>query len=158
MISLIAAVDQNNGLGFQGKLLFRIKEDMLFFRNITKNHKIIMGHNTWDSLPSKLPKRENIVVSRHKFPGPDRIIHNTQSLINTYQNSNEEVFIIGGGILYTEFLPYASTIYLTEIKASVPDVDTFFPSFDKSQYSKKIIKKGKENGLNYSIVKYSKKQ
>ena len=115
-----------------------------------------MGRKTWESLPGKLKNRTNIVISRHNVEGPDELVADIPTFINTYKDTNEEIFIIGGGSIYKEFLPYASNLYLTEVEASAPDADTFFPDFDKSKYSREIIKKGSENGINFSFVKYTK--
>ena len=74
MFSIIAAVGKNNELGKNNGLIFHIKEDMKFFRETTTNHKVVMGLNTWKSLPGKLKNRENIVISEKDVPGPDLII------------------------------------------------------------------------------------
>lgn len=156
MISIIAAIGKNNELGKDNQLIFHIKEDMKFFREKTNGHKIIMGHKTWDSLPGKLKNRENIVISRHDFEGPDAIVHDINQFIDKYKDSDEEVFVIGGGTVYHQFLPYAKTLYLTEVDKADPKATTFFPEFNKSNYEKAIIKKGSEDDLVYSISKYSK--
>ena len=156
MFSLISAIGKNNELGKDNQLVFHIKDDMKFFKDTTMGHKIIMGHKTWDSLPGKLKGRENIVISRHDFDGPDLIIHDINQFIADHHTTPEEIFIIGGGTVYYQFLPYAKHIYLTEVDASAPDATTFFPEFDKSNYTQELIKKGTENGLNYTITKYTK--
>ncbi len=154
MFSIIAAIGKNNELGHQGKLVFHLKDDMKFFRETTKGHPVVMGRKTWDSLPGKLKNRTNIVISRHDFNGPDQVIHNLDDFIKNHKDTTEEIFIIGGASIYEKLLPYASNIYLTEIEASAT-ADVFFPSFDKSKYTATLIKKGTENGLNYSIIKYN---
>ncbi len=156
MFSLIACIGKNRELGKKGKLLFHIKEDMKFFRETTTGHKILMGRKTWESLPGKLPSRENIVVSRNPVKGADLSVSNLKEFIEDYKESNEEIFVIGGGMLYFELLPYAKNLYLTEVDASISDADTFFPEFDKTKYLRETIKKGKENDLTYSINKYIK--
>lgn len=156
MFSLISAIGKNREIGKANQLVFHLKNDMKFFRETTVGHKVVMGRKTWDSLPGKLKDRENIVITRSEFPGPDMIIHDINSFIETYQDSPEELFVIGGGSIYATFLPYTKNLYLTEIDETVEDADTFFPDFDKSSYRKTIITKGNENGLNYSIIKYSK--
>ena len=156
MISLIACIGHNHELGKNGALIFHLRDDLQFFRKTTSGHKVIMGRKTWDSLPNKLENRENIVISHQNFPGPDRIVHDIESLISAYRNSDEEVFIIGGGTIYAKFLSYATHLYLTEVDASTPDADTFFPEFDRSEYSKELIKQDKEANLAYSIFKYTK--
>lgn len=156
MFSIIAAIGKNRELGLNGQLIFHIKEDMKFFRETTSDHKIVMGRKTWESLPGKLPNRENIVVSRNDITGADLIIKDLSKFIAENQNTKEEIFIIGGGMLYAAFLPYAKNLYLTEVDASAP-ADTFFPKFDKSKYEKTIIKKGSQDDLAYTFAKYTKK-
>lgn len=158
MFSIIACTGKNREIGKKGQLIFRIREDMDFFRKTTENHTVVMGLKTWHSLPSKLKNRQNIVVSEEEVPNADQTINDLPKFIAKHQNTPEEIFIIGGGMVYQEFLPYVDTIYLTEVDASDPNADTFFPVFDKSNYSKTIIKQGSENGLNYSFVKYRKEK
>lgn len=157
MFSIIAAIGKNKELGKDGDLVFHIKEDMKYFRDTTKGHKIVMGRKTWESLPGKLPNRENIVISRHPVDDADATITDLADFIEQHKDTNEEIFIIGGGMVYTTFLDHAKTLYLTEIDAPAPAADTFFPDFDKSKYEKTIIKKGSENDLTYAFAKYTKK-
>lgn len=154
MFSIIAAIGKNRELGKGGKLIFHIKEDMDFFREMTMGHKVVMGRKTWESLSGKLPGRENIVISSHDFVGPDEIIHDLEMFIDEYKNDNEEVFIIGGGSIYEKFLPYANKIYLTTVDAADPAADTFFPDFERSKYSQKILKKGTADDLTFAISLY----
>ena len=157
MFTIIACIGKNNELGKANGLVFRIKEDMKFFRDKTLGHKIVMGRMTWDSLPDKLPGRENIVLSSREFDGPDRIIHDINSFIEQYKDRDEEIFVIGGGTVYLQFLPYANTMYITEVDASDSRATTFFPEFNPDDYSKEILRKGSENDLTYTFAKYTKK-
>lgn len=204
MFSLISAIGRNREIGKNNNLIFHVKDDMKFFRETTEGHKVVMGRATWESLPSKLKGRKNIVITRsnskslekpaqvpapaqispdthstatqissdahststrispdthtetNPVVAPDEIVSDLDSFIEANQDSEEEIFIIGGGTIYSAFLPYAKHLYLTEIDASVEDADTFFPQFDKSKYRRTIIKKGSDHGINYSIVKYTK--
>lgn len=156
MFSIIAAVGKNRELGKGGELIFHIKEDMKFFRETTSGHKIVMGRKTWESLPGKLPNRTNIVVSSRDFDGPDEIVHDIEEFIAANKDTDEEIFVIGGGRIYAEFLPYASKIYLTEVDAEDPEADTYFPEFDQTKFDHKIIKKGSENDLIFDICLYQK--
>ncbi len=153
MFSLIAAIGKNKELGKNGELVFHIKDDMKFFRETTKGHKIVMGRKTWESLPGKLPNRTNIVISSRDFDGPDEIIHDLDDFIAKNKDTEEEVFVIGGGKIYAEFLPIAKNLYLTEIDADA-DADTYFPDFDKNNYDKQIIMEGKADDLVFVISKY----
>lgn len=145
--SIIVARDLNNGIGKDNKLLFHIKEDMKRFKDLTTNHIVIMGRKTKESLPKgHLPNRINIVLSKHccrrQYPilddtkDMDSLItscSNIDTLINTYKDSEEEVFIIGGSSIYKQFLPYCDKIYLTRIN-SIKDSDSFF-EFNENEYS-----------------------
>ena len=156
MFSIIACIGKNREIGKGKKLVFNIKDDMKFFRETTMNHTVVMGYNTWLSLPSKLRNRRNLVVSYNDVPDADQTILDLDSFITEHQDTNEEIFIIGGGMIYTKFLPHAKQLYLTEVDATVPDATVFFPKFNKTKYTESLIKKGTENGLNYSIIKYIK--
>lgn len=152
--SIIAAIGKNHELGKAGGLVFNIKEDMKYFKNTTTGHPVIMGFNTWKSIGKKLPNRKNIVVSYESVPEADLTVSNLPKFIAENQDSTEEIFVIGGGMLYKQMLNHASTLYLTEIDASA-DADTFFPDFDKTKYHKEIIRKGTENGIDFAFVKYT---
>jgi dihydrofolate reductase len=156
MFSIIAAIGKKRELGKGGDLVFHLKDDMKFFRETTTGHKIVMGRKTWESLPGKLNNRTNIVISSHGITNADEHYSSITDFIKKYENTDEEIFIIGGASIYDAFLPYADNLYLTEIDSTV-DADVFFPEFDKSNYSREVIKKGKEDELDYSIVKYTKK-
>lgn len=157
MISLIAAIGQNRELGRKNELVFHIKEDMHYFKDTTTGHPILMGRKTFDSIGRALPNRTNFVVTRHPEELPDNVepVHDLRQFLESWKDNSEELFVIGGGMVYFEALPYAKHLYLTEVDSAVPDADTFFPDFDKSKYSKKIIKKGSENDLTFSFVKYT---
>ena len=157
MFSIISAIGKNHEIGKKGQLVFHIKDDMKFFRETTTGHTVVMGYNTWKSIPAKLKNRTNIVISNCTVPDADQTISNLEKYITENENTTEEIFVIGGGMIYRELLLHAKHLYLTEIDATEPDADVFFPDFDKSKYHKTIIKKGSENGLDYSIAKYSKK-
>ena len=143
---------------------------MKFFRETTRGHTVVMGRKTWESLPGKLPGRKNIVVTKRgvghgatasdvstNADTPDEVVGDMNKLIEVYKDSDEEIFVIGGGKVYAEFLPVATKIYLTEVEAADAAADTFFPEFDKAQYSGEVIKKGKENDLAFVISLYTKK-
>lgn len=155
MFSIIAAVGQNRELGKDNRLIFNIKEDMKFFRETTTGHPVIMGRATYDSIGRPLPNRKNYVASHSSknLPTSVEVIPDLIAFLEQHQTDPEEFFVIGGATIYRLALPYAKNLYLTEIDASAP-ADTFFPEFDPSNYTKTIIKKGSENGLTFSFVKY----
>ena len=137
MISAIVAVDKDWGIGYQGKLLEHLPPDMKYFKEVTENHMVICGRKTWDSIPKKpLTRRLVIVISNKGFkvePGavfldmPHAMAH-----INQVKDDDEqEWFVIGGGEIYKQLLPYCDRVYVTKIEKSHKDVDTYFPNLDK---------------------------
>lgn len=157
MFSLISCIGKNREIGKKGKLIFNIKEDMDFFRKTTLNHTVVMGYNTWKSLPKKLKNRNNLVVSEKPVEGADGTISNLDAFIEENSDTEEEIFIIGGGMIYAEFEPHAKNLYLTEVNASDSAADVYFPKFDKKKYTKTIIQKGKDHDLTFTMSKYTKK-
>ena len=139
MISAIVAVDKNWGIGFEGQLLERLPPDMKYFKETTENHMVICGRKTWESIPEKnkpLSKRLAIIISSKGFkvePGavfldmPHAMAH-----INQVKDDDEqEWFVIGGGEIYKQLLPYCDRVYVTKIERSHDNVDTYFPNLDK---------------------------
>lgn len=156
--SIIACVGKNLELGINGGLVFQIKEDMAFFKETTMGHPVIMGDRTFFSLPKALPGRTNYVLTHNPEKIPEGVIavDDLEDFIARFKDSDEEVFVIGGGFVYNEFLPYASTLYLTEVDAAA-EADVFFPHFNPEEYNKTIIKRGSCDDLNFAFAKYTKK-
>lgn len=128
-ISIIVATGKNGEIGVKGKMPWHIPDDLRHFKHITMHHPVIMGRKTWDSLPIKpLPGRRNIVISRHALllpKGAEGATSLQQALDLT--RAEREIFIIGGGEIYQQALPFASRLYLTRIFAECQEADTFFP-------------------------------
>lgn len=154
MFSIIAAVGKNNELGKKGDLIFHIKEDMQFFKETTTGHTVVMGFKTWESLPKKLPNRKNIVVSFEEIEGPDECVTDLEQYIKDNENTDEEIFVIGGGSIYAQFIDHAKRIYLTEIDGEDSEADVFFPTFDKSKYKRTVLQKGNSGKLSYEMCRY----
>ena len=157
MISMIASVGKNRELGKKNGLVWRISKDMKFFKNTTMGHKVIMGYNTYKSLPGNLPGREIIVLSYEKIDGDVETAYSIQELLDKYLNSKEEVFICGGASLYNQFIEYANKLYLTEIDDSDIEADAFFPEFNKDEWKRIILDKGEEKNINFDICLYERK-
>ena len=156
MFSLIAAIGKNNELGKDNQLVFHIKEDMKFFRETTRNHTVIMGKKTWESLPGKLKDRKNLVISHTEVEGADGTITDLDKYIEENKESDEEIFVIGGGSIYKYMLPHSKYLYLTEVDAE-PEADTFFPEFDRKSYKKETLKTGTAGDLKFEINRYEHK-
>lgn len=148
----IVAIDNNWGIGYKNELLFHVPEDMKFFKEKTLGKVVVMGKNTFLSLPGQkaLPKRVNIVLSRSKNFNPDGVVllDSLESLSEKLKEfESDDVFIIGGQSVYKMMLPYCRRIYVTHFDAEVT-ADTFFPNLDekpeweKTFTSEKILSKG----------------
>lgn len=128
MLSLIVATTEKGVIGKEGTLIWRIPTDLRYFREQTMGKKMIMGRKTFESFPSPLPGREHIVLTRKKdyeVPEGVRLIHDF-SEVDSYLESEEEVFIIGGGEIFSHFLPLCDRLYITWVKKEF-EGDTFFP-------------------------------
>lgn len=155
-VSMIAAVGKNLELGKNNDLIWHFKEDMKFFKDTTMGHTVVMGRKTFESLPKALPGRKNIVISsnaQYQAQGAT-VVSSVEEALQIADN--EEVFVIGGGKIYAEFLPYADKLYLTEIDAECTDADTYFPQFNKSDYIKEIINYYDIDGVEFYHVVYKK--
>jgi dihydrofolate reductase len=128
MITIIVATDRNNGIGYNNNLLAHLPGDLKRFREITMGHCLIMGKKTWESLPNKpLPGRQNIVLTDNEldcFECAETARSMDQAL--SLCKPGREVFIIGGGSVYRQFLPLADRLMVTHIHAEFT-ADTFFP-------------------------------
>lgn len=157
MISMISAIGKNYEIGKDNKLIWRIPEDMKFFKNTTMGHVVIMGRKTYESLPGNLPGRKMIVVTSKNIDNNVETVKDISEIIDRYSKSGEEIFIIGGESIYRQFIDYASNLYLTEIDDMCQEADTFFPQIDKSMWKKEILEQGNYNDVNYQMCKYIRK-
>ena len=160
MISIISVVGRNLEIGRKGDLAFKGKGELPYFKRVTMGHKVLMGLNTYRSLPKRLEGREYYVASLEEFEAPEWVnkIRNFIKFLEEQQGSEEEFMVIGGGQIYKLALPYASKLYLTEVDASESEADVFFPEFDKSEWKKELVGEGEyDDGLKYRRYIYEKK-
>ena len=156
--SIIAAIGKNNELGKDNDLIWKIKEDLKFFKETTMSHPVIMGSKTFYTLPKVLPGRTNIVISsKNDFPEGVVVYKSIEEVINDYKDSDEELFVIGGGRIYKEFLNMCDKLYLTEIDAECDDADTYFPEFNKDDFEREELYDGIDNDISYKHVLYKRK-
>ncbi len=130
-LKFVACVDKNFGLGNKGELLFKIPADLKNFRRLTLGNTIIFGRKTLQTFPDAKPLqgRRNIIFSRSEKKIPDaEIVSNVEELFEKLSVS-EKNFVVGGGEIFSELLPYATEIFLTEVDAKKV-FDTFFPKFE----------------------------
>ena len=126
MISMIAAVDENNGLGKNNELLWSYPEDMKFFKKMTMGKVVVMGRKTYESIGKTLKGRTNIVISRDWRFNPEGVHVMRLESVCSMSMVDTSIIVIGGGEIYRQMLPYATTIYLTRIPGNY-EADTFFP-------------------------------
>ena len=138
MLSIIVAKASNNIIGGDNKLLWHISQDLKRFKEITSGHTIIMGRKTFESLPKILPNRHHIVITRDKNFKVDspsvEVVNDINTIINKYENSSEEVFIIGGGEIYKFLLPNIKKLYLTRVYKDF-NGDTKFPEINLNDWT-----------------------
>lgn len=147
MISAIAVIGKNRELGRRNQLLFVVPGDLPRFKRLTMGHPIVMGRKTRESIGRELPGRTNIVISRSGE------IDSIEKAMEYARNSpgSEEIFVIGGGEIYTLALPYVERLYLTVVDAEAPDADTFFPEY--SDFTKVIEDEAHvENGVRFRYL------
>ena len=139
-ISIIACLARDGAIGYNNQLLYHITEDMQRFKQLTMGHTVIMGRNTYLSLPKgALPHRTNIIVSStlsNDLVDGSIVCKSLADAINLCHNLNkEEAFIIGGSRLYREAFPWAKALYLTIVDDTPQRADAYFP-YDLQQIEK----------------------
>lgn len=165
-------MNRDRAIGYKNRLLYHIKEDMARFRELTTGHTIIMGRNTYESLPNgALPHRRNIVISRTLSSLPNCEVYSTieealaactSSPAATSEEAKTleeeaEVFIIGGDSIYRQLLPLATRLYLTLVEASTPEADTFFPEIDMKDWKETEKEMRNENGIPFTFLTLQRK-
>lgn len=135
-ITLIAAVGENNSLGVNGDLPWHLPDDFKRFKQLTTGHKIIMGRKTFETFPKPLPNREHVVITRYKDYRPkfECTLFNSLEEAISYAQLDELSYIIGGGEIYEQAMPFGTHIELTRIHASF-EADTFFPEINETNWS-----------------------
>lgn len=163
MINIIAAITDNNALGKDNKLLFRLKKDMEHFKNITTDNVVIMGRKTYESIGKALPNRVNIVLSRDMESNEDFYTFDSIEKAIEWSKENypqKEIFIIGGASVYDKALKddIVDKLYMTKIKQTVEDADAFFPEIDyKRKWSITSVERFFEKGIEFFIYEAEKK-
>ena len=162
MISIIVAVSEDRGIGKDNKLLWHISEDLKRFKRLTFGNTVIMGKRTWESLPRRpLPGRRNIVLTDDKT-------ENIENAVTAYSiedslskcEKNEEIFIMGGGSIYRQFMPFADRLYITHVHKKAP-ADIYFPEIDLKIWKiteKEVFKTDGEESIPYTYTIYEKKE
>lgn len=160
MITIIAAVAQNNALGKNNDLLWHLPNDFKRFKAITSGHYIIMGRKTFESFPKPLPNRTHVIISKQK----NYVVENC-IVVDGLENAiaicpkNEDIFIIGGGEIYKQSINLADKLDLTLVHENF-DATVFFPVIDENIWkldSEEHHFKDEKHKFDYSFLSYSKR-
>ena len=157
-MNIIAAIDENNGIGKNNALLTHIPDDMKFFKEKTTNNIVIMGRKTLESFPNQkaLPNRINIVISSQILNIDNAIcVRSINEAIDVANRIGKEIFIIGGASIYKQFIDKCDTLYITKIYKNF-DADTFFPMINNDWNKEKLSDVKEYNGTQYQFLKYTK--
>ena len=159
MISIIAAVARNRAIGYKNKLLYWLPNDLKRFKSLTTGHTIIMGRKTFESLPKgALPNRRNVVLSRSRqeFPGCEVFPSLKEAL--KHCSPDEDIYIIVGASVYTQAMPLANRLCLTEIDDTPPEADAFFPPYDDwNEVEREEHNADEKHAFRYAFVDYVKR-
>jgi dihydrofolate reductase len=161
MIIMIAAVAENNALGKNNNLLWHLPQDFKRFKEITSGHHIIMGRKTFESFPKPLPNRTHIVISRQKNLHLEGciIVESLEKAIAVCPK-NEDLYIIGGGEIYSQSIPIADELDITRVHHSF-EADVYFPKIDPEIWeltSEIFNPKDEKHLFDYTFQKYTRKK
>ncbi len=157
-ISIIVAIAANNAIGKDNDLLWHISKDLKRFKQLTDGHFIVMGKKTYFSLPRRpLPNRTNMVIT--DIPGEQidncLMAYSIEDTIRKMEPADEN-FVIGGGSIYRQFMPYADKLYITRVHKDF-EADTFFPEISLDEWKlteKQVVDDDPQNNFTYSFEIY----
>ena len=158
-LTMIVAAGENNEIGKDNDLIWHLSDDLKRFKSLTSGHHIIRGRKTFESFPKPLPNRTHIVITRQSnYTAPDGVIivNSLEDAINIAKKDSQP-FIIGGGEIYKQAMPYASKIEITRVHATFPEADTFFPKIDTSifkEISNVFHKKDDKHQYEFSFLTF----
>ncbi len=163
MFSIIVILSKNNCIGKDNNLLWHLPEDLKYFRKTTLNHKVLIGRKCFESLPKVLDKRHHIVLTKNKDFKAEyenvEVCNDLDLFIKNNKDSDEEVFVIGGGEIYKELLPFCKKLYITHVNKDFLG-DTYFPNIDFDMYNKTFqsdVHTNEKEGVEFCFAKYEKK-
>ena len=159
-MELIVAVYDDWGIGREGTQPIALSADRKFFRETTRGATVIVGRRTIEDFPGKkpLPGRVNLAMSRSEAEIPGfTVCHSPEEVLAQTKNALR-AFVIGGGSVYRQMLPYCDRAYVTKVHTT-PESDTFFPNLDedKDWYLAETLQSGEENGIAYEMCLYKRK-
>ena len=162
MISFIVAMDRNHVIGSNNQMPWHLPNDLRFFKETTTGNTIVMGRKTFESIGRVLPNRKHIVITKSTtdFPNEVEIVHDIETIVKLSEDNNEEeLFVIGGGDIFKQLLPYADKLYVTLINETF-EGDVFFPVISMEEWEEVSREKGIQNERNpyeYYFIQYVRK-
>ncbi len=137
--TIVVAASENNVIGINNQLPWHLSDDLKFFKKVTLGKPVLMGRKTFESLGRPLPKRLNIVLSRNPISLPDGVMHFTtyeEAISFLEQQNTEEVCVIGGGVVFAEYLHTIDQVFLTRVHTILENGEVFFPELKGSEWEK----------------------
>ncbi|OGS70936.1 MAG: diacylglycerol kinase [Flavobacteria bacterium RIFCSPLOWO2_12_FULL_35_11] len=158
MVTIIAAIAENNALGKDNQLIWHLPGDLKRFKKTTLNHVVIMGRKTFESLGKPLPNRTNILITRDKNYKTEGcvVVNSLKEALETAAKEDENPFILGGAEIYKQALPFTDKLDVTFVHHQF-DADVFFPEIDKTiwkETSREDFKADENNKYDYSFVTF----
>lgn len=157
IISFIVAMAQNRVIGVNQDLPWKIPTDLKRFKKITSGHVVIMGRKSFDAMGKPLPGRENVVITRNenlRIPGV-RVVKTIDEALEPYRSTDKEIFILGGGQIFSETLSIADRIYLTLIEKDY-EGDAYFPETDWTMFEK-TFEESHTDPVPFKFIDYQRK-
>lgn len=163
-VNLVVAVAKNGVIGKENQLVWHLRDDMKFFKELTSGQIILTGRKNYESIPEKfrpLPNRLNCIMTRNKGYQATgcELFSDIKTWIDTFRNDARELFIIGGGEIYNQALELdlVDVMYITHVNAE-PEGDTYFPMFNEIDWHAEVIsvqRRDERNEFDFEIVKYT---
>lgn len=162
MISFIVAMDKNNVIGQKNDMPWHLPRDLKFFKEKTTGHTIVMGRKTFESIGRVLPNRKHIVITRDgsNLPEEVEVFDDIKKVIDLATKTDEEIFVLGGGDIFKQLLPYADRLYVTFIDESFKG-DVYFPEIPRDQFVEVSKVKGindEKNPYDYYFIEYERRK
>jgi len=160
-LSMIAAMGRNRVIGKKNDIPWKLPAEQQYFKEVTMGHAVVSGRKNFESMGRPLKGRRNIIITRNRDYRPDNceIIYTIEELYRMFDDSDEEVFIIGGEEIYRMFLPFSKKLYITSIDAEF-DGDTYFPLFSETEWTQISEKNGltdEKNPYHYTFKVFERK-
>jgi len=162
-ISLIVVMDENGVIGRNNQLPWNLSPDLKRFKQLTMGHHLLMGRKTFDSIGRPLPGRRTVVITRNsafRVPGVTVSPSLTHALSVARSADDEEVFVAGGGEIFSQAISLSDRMYVTRIHAAI-EGDVYFPRYDPDEWSV-VSSEGpmtdEKSGLSYTFVTYDRKE